>query len=68
MPLEKGSGTAEVGTNIKRLEAEGRPQPQAVAIALKVAGKSNQDATQDCKVVATPAQMAAAQRAHWGSR
>jgi hypothetical protein len=42
MPLEKGSSNKAVGDNIKKLEGEGRPHDQAIAIALKTAGKSNQ--------------------------
>ena len=43
MPLKKGSSRAAVGYNIKKLEGEGRPDRQAIAIALGVAGKSNRD-------------------------
>lgn len=41
MPLEKGSSREAVGDNVKELMASGRPQKQAVAIALKAAGKSD---------------------------
>ena len=41
MPLEKGSSDAVVGRNVKREMGAGKPQKQAVAIALKTAGKSN---------------------------
>ncbi len=41
MPLKKGSSKATVSGNIKREMAAGKPQKQAVAIALKTAGKSN---------------------------
>jgi hypothetical protein len=41
MPLQKGSGKSAVSANIRELKASGRPQKQAVAIALQKAGKSN---------------------------
>lgn len=44
MPLKEGSSNATVGANIKKEEAAGKPKKQAIAIALKKAGKSNQDA------------------------
>jgi hypothetical protein len=40
MPLVKGSSQKAVSQNIKTEIAAGRPQKQAVAIALHVAGKS----------------------------
>lgn len=39
MPLRKGSSNAVVSSNIKTEVAAGRPQKQAVAIAMREAGK-----------------------------
>jgi hypothetical protein len=44
MPLKSGSSPKTVSTNIKREIAAGRPQKQAVAIALSKAGRSNKPA------------------------
>jgi len=43
MPLKKGTSKAVVSANIKELRQSGRPQNQAVAIALEKAGKSNKN-------------------------
>ena len=40
MPLKKGYGEKTIAKNIKTEMKAGRPQPQAVAIALNVARKA----------------------------
>lgn len=40
MPLEKGKSNAVIGRNIKTEMAHGKPQKQAVAIAMRTAGKN----------------------------
>lgn len=40
MPLRKGTSNKVVSSNIRVLIHEGYPRPQAVAIALRKAGKS----------------------------
>lgn len=46
MPLKEGSSKGVVSSNISKLVKEGRPQKQAVAIAMKQAGKSKADDNQ----------------------
>lgn len=41
MPLQQGASDEAVSSNIRTLQAEGKPHRQAIAIALSTAGKSN---------------------------
>jgi hypothetical protein len=40
MPLKRGKSAKAVSSNVRELVGSGRPQKQAVAIALKKAGKA----------------------------
>jgi len=47
MPLLKGSSNETIGDNISELVHSGHEQDQAVAIAMKEAGKSKEDRSED---------------------
>lgn len=51
MPLLKGSSQAVISQNIKELRNSGRPEKQAVAIAMQTAGKGKKPASVAKKVV-----------------
>ena len=46
MPLEKGSSRQAISNNVATEMRAGKPQKQAVAIALRTAGKARKDETE----------------------
>lgn len=50
MPLKRGSSDETVSTNIKREIAAGKPQDQAVAIAMRKAGKSRTESADAARI------------------
>ena len=49
MPLQRGYSRKVVSANVKTEMKAGRPQKQAVAIALRVAGKARSKGGRSCK-------------------
>jgi len=49
MPIKKGMSRATISSNIKELVSSGRPQKQAVAIALSTAKKGSKMAKKKVK-------------------
>lgn len=58
MPLKKGRGRKAIAANIKTEVAAGRPQKQAIAIALRTAGVPKKKATPAVKRTSSPVKRA----------
>ena len=50
MPLQKGSSKQAISNNIKTEMAAGKPQKQAIAIAMSEAGKSKPSGSMKTKI------------------
>ena len=62
MPLKKGKSKKAISSNIKELRHSGRPQNQAIAIAMQKAGKSKK---KDSQPVSTEMDMSRFNRDFW---
>ena len=47
MPLKKGSSQKVISSNIREMILAGHPQKQAIAAAMRNAGKSNKQSARD---------------------
>jgi len=66
MPLEPGSSKEAISKNIATERAEGKPEKQAVAIAMNTAGKSKDDTGPSfLPSTVTPAELNEKNRALW---
>lgn len=68
MPLKPGSSKATVSSNIAELVNSGRPQKQAVAIAMKTAGKAKPAPKAAPKAKSEPSMIVESHAYNWRSR